>query len=335
VGRLAKESGEALTHLLGISREAKGKRWVDERRQLAADVYGQNAGSFKKSPEPEFLEQLADSLLVIESEIPPCEEAAANTVPSSKGIPTEPLVSQPEIDAIFDSAGLNPVPAALTQPRHRKTTYGLIATAAVLIVSALWLIAALDLFSKTIIYVQGIPPFPGTKHATAPSTSTSSSVACPQDQPGGVPTKGPELSLLLNVAAPSYLCWTQDISPVTPGTRLKYVIDYTNTSRSDQGPVAVRADLASGIEIVPATTKTYDGNHPHGTVVGNNDVTRNGITLGYYAPGAVAYVSFYATAPNSPTAACGWTHLSTRSVAWVGTGKGIFSNAVVDVFRPC
>jgi uncharacterized repeat protein (TIGR01451 family) len=87
--------------------------------------------------------------------------------------------------------------------------------------------------------------------------------------------------------------WTKDMT-VEPGATVEYLIRFRNEGNETLNNVFVGDNLPDYHTYVEDSTMLMNGNHPEGTNVESNDITRGGINVGNYAPGANANVWFTA-----------------------------------------
>lgn len=128
--------------------------------------------------------------------------------------------------------------------------------------------------------------------------------------------------------------WSENVT-VNPGEQVDYLITYENKGNTTQKNVVVKDQLPQGMTYVAGSTTLRNGNHPTGTKVSDNVVTSQGINIGDYAPGAVAYVMFNAKAvANDQLTVCGTNKLT--NTAKVETDNGTKQDtADVTVNKTC
>jgi len=128
--------------------------------------------------------------------------------------------------------------------------------------------------------------------------------------------------------------WSENVT-VNPGEKVDYLITYENTGKTTQKNVVVKDQLPQGMTYVAGSTTLRNGNHPTGTTVSDNVVSSQGINIGDYAPGAVAYVMFNAKAvANDSLTVCGTNKLT--NTAKVETDNGTKQDtADVTVNKTC
>lgn len=122
-----------------------------------------------------------------------------------------------------------------------------------------------------------------------------------------------------------------------PGETLKYMISYQNTGNTTAKDVIVRDNLPPYLTYVPGTTKIVNGSHPasNPAIDDTNKLTTDGIVIGDYAPGAVAYVTFEAKIADEAKMPCGVTRLTNVGVAHPTGTPEYFNTAYTNVNREC
>ncbi|MBQ3464265.1 DUF11 domain-containing protein [Candidatus Saccharibacteria bacterium] len=78
------------------------------------------------------------------------------------------------------------------------------------------------------------------------------------------------------------------------GDTVEYKITYKNTSNSTEKDVQIIELLGSDLKYIAGTTKLYNSNHKNGITLSSDDLTKTGINIGDYAPGAGAVILFRA-----------------------------------------
>ena len=148
-----------------------------------------------------------------------------------------------------------------------------------------------------------------------PAVGEEAGPACPTGtaEPGGA------LSVDITVKMKDTRWWTAELAPVDPGSVVRLLISYKNTSRKVQRQVAVRVHLATGMRLVPNSTYLADSSHPDGLKIESNDVDQNGLNIGNFGAGANAFLVFKAAIPGAGDLKCGWTML--RPTAFVQPEK--------------
>jgi len=127
--------------------------------------------------------------------------------------------------------------------------------------------------------------------------------------------------------------WDQYIT-VNPDDTIDYQITYRNNGTTDQDNVLIKDILPNDISYVEGTTYLKNGNNPKGMLY-NNNITKNGINIGNYYPGAVAYIKFTAkVASNKDLDVCGANIL--RNTVIAENENGVESDiAEVTVNKVC
>ena len=126
----------------------------------------------------------------------------------------------------------------------------------------------------------------------------------------------------------------KETDAVNPGDSVDYLITYTNTGTMTQEDVAIYDILPAGVTYVTGSTYVANNKNPNG-VKSADGITGDGINIGDYAAGEIAYIKFSAIVPaNDKLADCGNNIL-------VNTGKAVTANgyktdtANVTVIRTC
>lgn len=112
--------------------------------------------------------------------------------------------------------------------------------------------------------------------------------------------------------------WVENYS-AQPGETVDYLINYRNTGTTQQNNVVVKDELPAGMSYVNGSTVYGNSKNPNGTEASDN-VTKGGINVGSYAPGANAWVIFSAKVASKEDLECEQTTL--RNVARVETNNG-------------
>lgn len=196
-------------------------------------------------------------------------------------------------------------------------------------------------FKETVI-LDGVPlrPAPAAPPHTQPVVSTGAPDCMgPLSRNVTRPRNG--MSIQIEVSTTKPACWTQDLSPVSPGATLRFLIEYYNSSKFLESGVIIGANLAPGQMLVPNTTEILNSRFPHGTPDPSNNIASGGVNIGNYDPRAGGYVEFEAALPLAGGFDCGWNEDRTVGFGQVyGLGKGhkgdVFHNtAVTDTYKPC
>lgn len=106
--------------------------------------------------------------------------------------------------------------------------------------------------------------------------------------------------------------WQENIN-VQPGEVVDYRIRYENTGDVQQDNVAVKDQLPAHMSYVPGSSKLYTTQTPSGKQLSDAIVTPQGVNIGSYAPGAVAYVVFQAKVAGADALECGNNKLTNKA----------------------
>lgn len=79
-----------------------------------------------------------------------------------------------------------------------------------------------------------------------------------------------------------------------PGDTLEYLITFKNQGNTTLSNVAVGDNMPAHVTYVAGTTMLRNGANPNGVKINSDNVTKGGIDVGNYTPGAVGYVWFQA-----------------------------------------
>lgn len=153
----------------------------------------------------------------------------------------------------------------------------------------------------------------------------------------GVPGPPAKSGVWVNVtvAMPGAPCWQPTVSVQQTSARVEVLAEYRNVSDGPQNEVSVRALLAEGLSLVPATTEVYNAVHPDGTLLDNNKLDDNGENLGTYAAGTNAFVKFEVELPVETDTPCGSTDYGVTIGAKPQGHSETFSSTDIRVTRDC
>lgn len=118
-----------------------------------------------------------------------------------------------------------------------------------------------------------------------------------------------------------------------PGEKIEYKIHYKNTGTTNQENVVISDQLPAGVTYVDDSTQISNGaSNFTWKPTTDNEVTKGGINIGAYAPGAGAYVKFTAkVVDNSQLEKCGVNTLVNTGTAKTQNGtKQDTANVVVS-----
>jgi uncharacterized repeat protein (TIGR01451 family) len=117
----------------------------------------------------------------------------------------------------------------------------------------------------------------------------------------------PSFSITKQVAIPGQ-AWTKSTT-VTPGSTVSYLLTVKNTGNDVLNNLSVRDALPAHEHIITGTTSITNASNPNGVAAGNDNLVSNGINIGNYDAGAVAYVKFKATVDPASLLPCGTSSL--------------------------
>jgi transcriptional regulator with XRE-family HTH domain len=253
------------------------------------------------------------------------------------------ILDEPEevrTDLPIEGVAASLEPRSETHGPHKHTRrYALIAVAAAL-VACLWAgmaVFQIGPYSKPEIVISiGTVPKPapsGSPHGGSQNTEGTEPTSCPTVLDKSSETAN--TTVLMDVADKSEPCWTQELSPVNPGTVLDYLITYRNNSSTVKHDVVMRANLAPGLDLISGTTFVFNSVNPHGIQIPDNDIVKGGVDVGSYDGDSTAYVRFAVTTPSVSKAACGWTTLTSVGVAHVPAFDEIYNAATASMYKSC
>lgn len=86
-------------------------------------------------------------------------------------------------------------------------------------------------------------------------------------------------------------CWLPEISGLPPASTATVLLEYRNFSEFQADNVTLRAQLPSGLQLVPYSTRYGTRAQPDGTPASNN-IADVGINIGSYRPGGGTWATF-------------------------------------------
>ena len=112
----------------------------------------------------------------------------------------------------------------------------------------------------------------------------------------------------------------KDAETANPSDTVDYLVTYKNTGTTEQKDVVINDILPEGISYTAGTTYVANTTNPSGIKVGDN-VTKGGINIGNYLPGAAAYIKFSAKiTDNNNLPNCGANILTNTAKAQTKNG---------------
>lgn len=161
-------------------------------------------------------------------------------------------------------------------------------------------------------------------------------VGCVGGTTGGGPNTAAvsDVDIEFRVALPGECLWSSDRSPLAPRDYVNLLLTYRNSSTKIQRDVDVWTALRSDIELVPKSTMIYNSNYPNGLEAGTEAIGSNGILIGSYAPGAVAYVRFSVVLPAG-SLSCGESVLHPAAFVRPAGMSAHQKSATVTVYKRC
>lgn len=101
------------------------------------------------------------------------------------------------------------------------------------------------------------------------------------------------------------------------GDKVDFMLTYRNTSEFVQNDVVLKDILPNNLKYVEGSTMLKNSSYANGVKLAEDNLVDNGIKIGHYGPGAVAYVMFTAEVVDNDLA-CGANSLNN----WVHAGVG-------------
>lgn len=117
-----------------------------------------------------------------------------------------------------------------------------------------------------------------------------------------------------------------------PDDTLEYQIAYKNTGNTTQKNVVIRDNLPPTLTYIAGSTYLKNDS---GTKNVADGVTKGGLNVGNYAPGAAAYVKFQVKVPANDKLACGVTEFRNVAVAKPENMGEYFNTAITKVNKVC
>ena len=137
-----------------------------------------------------------------------------------------------------------------------------------------------------------------------------------------------EVSITKQVRKLGDTTWQTDIN-ANPGDKIEYLITFKNEGNTVLNHVIVGDNMPPNVTYINGTTMLKNGDNPNGLAITNDNVTKGGIDVGSYNPGATGYVWFQAQIGTDLPAGCN----SLQNVGLVrpqGMNE-IFNTAIVKV----
>lgn len=142
----------------------------------------------------------------------------------------------------------------------------------------------------------------------------------------------PVVSITKQVKIEGSSTWVTEIT-AKPGETLAYLITFENEGNVTLNNLIIRDNLPTGLTYVNGSTKITNTLYPNG-VQGTDDVTKGGIIIGNYLPGANGYVRFNATVPAT-SSECGKKTYTNVGVVKANEIGEYYNTAIVTVDYPC
>ncbi len=121
--------------------------------------------------------------------------------------------------------------------------------------------------------------------------------------------------------------WKDSIA-VPSGSKVDYLLSYTNTGSTKQSDVVLKDQLPEGVKYIPGSSFLMNANNPAGKVV-DDGIEGTGLNIGAYEPGSNALLRFSAIVEGEPCAV-------RTNIAAVETKNGSMNdNANVQIEGDC
>jgi uncharacterized repeat protein (TIGR01451 family)/LPXTG-motif cell wall-anchored protein len=124
---------------------------------------------------------------------------------------------------------------------------------------------------------------------------------------------------------------------VKPGDAVDYLVTYKNTGTTEQNNVVIDDTLPKGVTYTSGSTYVVNTTNPNGLNLDtkSDTITKGGVNIGNYGPGAAAYVKFSAkVTDNDNLAVCGTNTLTNKAEAQTPNGDKS-DTAIVIVNKIC
>jgi uncharacterized repeat protein (TIGR01451 family) len=119
------------------------------------------------------------------------------------------------------------------------------------------------------------------------------------------------------------------------GDTLQYQITYKNAGEINELNVIVKDTLPKGITYIPGSSVLTNTNFPTGNKVTDNVVTNDGINIGSYRPGSIAYLKFSAKVTASASDLVCGPNTFVNKERTTANGGYIEDTANTVVTKPC
>jgi uncharacterized repeat protein (TIGR01451 family) len=178
-------------------------------------------------------------------------------------------------------------------------------------------------------------PSTAVQRATIVSPAAGPIGYCPKPSVKTPPSSGMIFVTLQEEASQNRNCWTAALAPVMPGSTIKYLIIYQNTSNEVQNQVIARINLAPGLLLVTNSTHLADASYPKGVLINSNDVSLGGIDMGNFGSKANAFIEFRVGIPPISDLTCGVNDLRSVGVIAPRGMDAWYNTASIQVQKNC
>jgi hypothetical protein len=131
-------------------------------------------------------------------------------------------------------------------------------------------------------------------------------------------------------------CWITN-GIYKPGAIIQLLMTYEDVGNARATGASLRALLPSNVDVVPTSTRLFNGNYPMGYTYQSNGIADGGVEIGNYNVGINAYVEFEVGLPFEQQLSCGVNNLKMTAVAQVDqiTGQAFEASSLVQLVRQC
>ncbi|MFO0955691.1 MAG: DUF11 domain-containing protein [Candidatus Saccharibacteria bacterium] len=105
--------------------------------------------------------------------------------------------------------------------------------------------------------------------------------------------KTPAVSITKQVRVLGEKDWKTE-NTAKAGDTLEYLISFKNEGNTTLNNVIIADNMPANVTYVPGTTMIKNGANPNGTKINSDNITKGGVNVGNYTPGANGYVWFQA-----------------------------------------
>ncbi len=122
---------------------------------------------------------------------------------------------------------------------------------------------------------------------------------------------------------------------VQPAGTVEWKLEFKNTGAAQLNNVDIYDQLPAKMTLVPGSTMIYNTKFPSGVNAGTDNIIKNGIDVGDYAPASNVIVVFKAKVPSMNELACGVNTFVNKGFAIPEGQAAVTDNASVTVNKNC